>query len=255
MTIPQRMHDVTDERSSADRTSVKIGTACVIIGSLTVFAARATHGDLPTDTGANTLSYVASYPIYHIVHLVANLGVLIWAVGLYALSSSFKQPVAQAIGRIATAAAIIGAAVYIVDFSIDGYALASLADRWQDASQAERADLAFGSELVETALGGISLGSLLILWGVVPTLDGVALAREGYSRWLSGTGVIIGVAMFSTAVAQFVVSVQQTGETALGLAVYAIIPLAALLWSAFLGIAIWQRTRVGITVAVAAGRC
>ena len=239
-----------EEESAVRRLGLKIGAASVILGGLVVFVARAAHGDLPTDTGANALSYVADFPIYHIAHLAANLGVLLWAAGFYALSSSLSDRTARAVGRVASAAVLIGAAVYIVDFSIDGYALSSFANLWVDASPAERGLLAFGAEVVKTALGGISLSSLLILWGVAPMLYGVAARREGYPRWLSWSGVTIGATMFATAVAQFVVSTNQTEETTLGLVVYAGLPLLALLWSMVLGAVMWRRTPVDRSIPV-----
>jgi hypothetical protein len=142
---------------------LRIGAVCVIVGSVAVFAFRAAHGDLPTDTGEAALSYVASYPIYPYVHLGANLGVLVWAVGLVALSSSLTHRVAWAVGCLGAASTLVGAAVYIVDFSVDGYALRTLVNEWAIASPSERAGLELATYAVLVALGGVSLSSIIIL--------------------------------------------------------------------------------------------
>ena len=65
-----------------EQLSLRIGAVCVIIGSVAVVAFRTAHGDLPTGTGEDTLVYVASHPIYPLVHLGDWLGVLLWAGGL-----------------------------------------------------------------------------------------------------------------------------------------------------------------------------
>jgi hypothetical protein len=171
-------------RLTREQLLLRIGAVSVIVGSVAVFAFRGLHGDLPTDTGEAALRYVASYPLYHVIHLGANLGVLLWAVGLAALSSSLTHRVAWAVGRLGAASVLVGAAIYIVDFSVDGYALRQLSDAWAVASPSEQASLEVATRAVLVALGGVSLSSIIILWGVTPVLYGVAVAREGYPSWL-----------------------------------------------------------------------
>ena len=215
---------------------VRIGAVGVILGSVAVFAFRGLHGDLPTDEGgAAALEHVLEHLNYALVHLGANLGVLLWAVGLSALSSSLTHRVAWAIGRLGAASALVGAAIYIVDFSIDGFALRNLADMWAAASPAERADLEFATVLATTILGGVSLSSIIILWGVTPVLYGVAVAREGYPSWLGWAGVMVGAAVFASGIGQFL-----WPGFVLGLVVYAGLPLVVQLWSLALGIAMWR---------------
>lgn len=81
---------------------------------------------------------------------------------------------------------LVGAAVHIVDFSIDGYALSTLADTWAVASSSERPDLEFGARLALVIIGGPSTVALIILWGSTLILYGLAVKMEGYSRWLDG---------------------------------------------------------------------
>ena len=48
---------------------LRIGAVCLILGSVCVFVSRIAHGDLPTDTGEAALRFVASRPLYPLVHL------------------------------------------------------------------------------------------------------------------------------------------------------------------------------------------
>lgn len=226
-----------DERpATGDHALLRLGAVCAILGSVVVFAARAAHGDLPTDVGADALGHVAAHPNYVLVHLSANLGVLAWAGGLVLLASSLRHHLASAVGRLGAASALVGAAVYLVDFSVDGYALRDLANTWLAASAAERADIEAAALVVLVALGGPSLSAILTMWGVAVAVYAVAVTLEGYPRWLGWTGVIVGAAIFVTGIAQFL----QPGFV-LGLVVYAALPLVAQLWSVALGAAMWRR--------------
>ncbi len=116
-----------ERQLTREQVLLRIGAVCLVVGSVLVVVFRTLHGDLPTDTGEAALSYVASYPIYPLVHLVDVLGFLVFAGGLVALSGSLTHRVAWAIGRLGVASVLVGAAVHIVDFSIDGFGLPMLA--------------------------------------------------------------------------------------------------------------------------------
>jgi hypothetical protein len=81
-----------------EQMSLRIGAVCVVVGSVVVLVFRTfLHGDLPTDTGEAAPSYVASHPLYSLVHLGGWLGVLVWAGGLVALSGSLTHRAAWAV--------------------------------------------------------------------------------------------------------------------------------------------------------------
>lgn len=219
-----------------DQRFLRIGALCVIVGSVAVFVFRAAHGDLPTGTPEAALRFVASHPNYRGVHLGANLGVLVWVGGLVALASALTQPVAWFLGRLGVASALVGAAIYIVDFTIDGFGLNLLADTWVATSPAGQADAERIVEVAFVVLWGTSLISISILWGVTLVLFGLAVAREGYPSWLGWTGLVVGTATFAALTTQLL----QPGLVP-GLLVYAALPSAAQLWSLALGIAMWRR--------------
>ncbi len=173
--------------TTRERISLRIGAVCVVVGSVIAFVFRTfLHGDLLTHTGEAALSHVAFRPIYPLVHLGAVLDVLLWAGGLVALSGSLTHLVEWAICRLPAASVLVGAAVHIAEFSIDGYALPTLADAWAVASPSQRPDLKFGARLALVVIGGSSMVALIILWGSTLILYGLAVKKEGYSVWLGG---------------------------------------------------------------------
>ena len=215
---------------------LRIGAVCVVVGSVIVLAFRIAHGDLPTDTGEAALSYVASYPIYALVHLGDVLGVLVWAGGLVALSGALTHRVAWAVGRLGAASVLVGAAVHIAEFSIDGYALPTLAETWAVASPSERPDLEFGARLVLVAIGGPSTIALIMLWGSTLVLYGLAVKKEGYSSWLGWTGVITGAVIAVLGTIQFL-----KPNIFPGALFYGGGTLVSQLWTVVLGVAMWRR--------------
>lgn len=215
---------------------LRIGAVCVIVGSVAVFVFRAAHGDLPTDVPVAALPYIASQPNYAGVHLGVILGVLVWVGGFVALSSTLTHPVAWALGRLGAASALVGTAIFVVDFSIDGFAGRALADAWASASPSGRADLEHATDIVLTILGGTSLTSIAILWDLPLILFGRAVAPEGYPFWLGWTGSVVGAATFAAATAQFL----HPGLLP-GVLIYGPLVFIVQLWSLALGVASWRR--------------
>ena len=79
---------------------------------------------------------------------------LVWTGGLAALSASLTDRTAWAIGRLGVVSVVLGAAVHIAEFSIEGDALPTLADTWATAAPADRASLEYGARLVLVAIVG-----------------------------------------------------------------------------------------------------
>ena len=217
--------------------SLKLGALLLVVGSVGVFGFRIAHGDLPTDTGEAALSYVAAYPIYPFVHLGDWLSVLVWTGGLIALSASLTRPEAVLLGRLGAASVLIGAAVHITEFSIDGYALSTLAGTWATAAPSERAGLEAGARLALVVLGGPSTSALVILWGVTLPLYGLAVRQEGYPAWLGWAGVVVGAVIFVLGVVQFV----RPNVVFNGTILYGGGTVVSQLWTLIVGLAMWRR--------------
>lgn len=75
-------------------------------------------------------------------------------------SGSLERPAARAIGWLGAANALVGAAVHITEFSVDGYALPTLAHEWASAAVSQRPDLEYGARLALIIIGAL----LRALW-------------------------------------------------------------------------------------------
>jgi hypothetical protein len=215
---------------------LRIGAACVVVGSILILVFRTAHGDLPTETGEAALSYVAARPIYPLIHLGDVLGFLVFAGGLVALSGSLTHRVAWAIGRLGVASVLVGAAVHIVDFSIDGFGVPMLANAWAVASPSERPSLELGARVVLAVIGGPSVIALTFVWGSTLALYGLAVKKEDYSSWLGWTGVILGAAIFAMGTIFYL-----KPNIYPGVLLYGGGTLVAHMWAIVLGIAMWRR--------------
>ena len=216
---------------------LRMGAACLILGSVSVLGFRLAHGDLPTDTGEAALSFVAAHPLYPLLHLGDWLGVLVWAVGLVALSGSLIRPSAWALGRLGAASVLIGAAVHIAEFSVDGYALPTLAGTWATAAPLERQSLESGARLALVVIGGPSTSALVILWGTTLALYGLAVNQEGYASWLGWTGSILGAVIVALGTVQYL----KPNVVFPGVLLYGGGTVVSQLWSLVLGVAMWRR--------------
>ena len=130
---------------------------------------------------------------------------------------------------------LVGAAVHIAEFSVDGYALPTPAETWALASPSERPDLEFGARLVLVAIGGPFTIALIMLWGSTLVLYGLAVKKEGYSIWLGWTGVITGAVITVLGTIQFLKPNIFPGALLYGGT------LVSQLWTVFLGVAMWRR--------------
>jgi hypothetical protein len=214
---------------------LRIGAIALVVGSIVVFVCRGLHGDLPAADAAAALAFIAARPIYAVVHLGAVLGVVVWVAGLVALANTLAAPAAAVLGRLGAAVALVGAAVYTVDFSIDGFAGRALAEQWIAASPAGRADLELAATTAFQMLRGTSLTAIIILWGLPLILFGLASVLEGYAPWLGWTGVAIGGVTFIATVAEFL-----WPDSIPGVWIYGGLVSLVQIWTAALGVALWR---------------
>lgn len=231
-----------------ERLSLRIGAVCLAVGSVAVFVFRAAHGDLPAGVPEAALRFISSRPYYAWVHLGTVLGVVAWVGGLVALSDSLTHRAARTLGRLGAASALVGSAVFVVDFSIDGFAGRALADAWAAAPPAGQEDLVRAADTVFKGLGGTSLTSIAVLWGLPPILFGRAVMLEGYSYWLGWAGSAVGAATFAAATAQFL-----HPDIISGFLIYGPLVFVVQLWSFALGVAMWHRA--GAPAGTAADVC
>jgi hypothetical protein len=217
--------------------ALKLGAACAVLGGLAIAGFRLLHGDLPAGDAPAALAFITRHPFYAGIHIGTVLGVLVWVGGIVALSGTITNGLAGLLGRLATASVLVGAAVFIVDFSIDGVAGQDLATTWAAAAPADRPELELAARTAFTILRGTSLTSILILWGVPLLLLGRALLLEAYPAWLGWTGLTAGAATILAALALLLREDLFPGVLLYGLLISVLVPL----WSVALGLAMWRR--------------
>lgn len=227
----------TTPQATTNPAALKLAAGCLVLGALAVAGFRLSHGDLPAADAPAALAFITRHPFYAGIHIGTILGVLVWAGGIVALSGTLTSGQAGILGRVGTASVLVGAAVFIVDFSIDGVAGQDLATAWQAAPPAERPELELAARTAFTILRGTSLTSILILWGIPLLLLGRALLLEAYPAWLSWTGMAIGAVIIPAALALLLREDLFPGVLLYGLLISILVPL----WSLALGLAMWRR--------------
>lgn len=180
--------DTTERHATARMTTTLVAT-----GATLVLAAGAAHGDLPESSGEAALRFVASHPAYALVHFVSILGGVLWAVGLRGYPQSLDDPRARVVASWASGSALVGASVLAVQFSLDGFGLPAVADRFAGADPATQAMLGDVAEITADALVGLALLWVILLYGVTICLLAAAdLLEPDIVRWVPVAGVAIG---------------------------------------------------------------
>jgi hypothetical protein len=230
-----------ERRDTAHRAALGPAGACTIIGSLTVFGFRLAHGDAPAADPEAQLRFITDHPAYAGVHLGTILGVLLWTAGLVLLAGTLTHPFARLLGRLGTACVLVGAAIFITDFTIDGVAGQDLARAWSAAAPGDKADMVLAARTASAMLRGTSLISILVLWGVPLLLFGRAVSLEGYPAWLGWTGLASGAATVLGATALLLRPDLFPGVLVYGLLASVVVQL----WSLVLGVVMWRRAGAG----------
>jgi hypothetical protein len=225
-----------EQQLRVDPAVLRLGAVCVILGGIAVFGFRLAHGDLPAARPEAALRFITAHPAYAGVHLGAIGGVLVWGGGLITLSGTLGHRFARVLGRLGAASVLVGAAIFIVDFSIDGVAGQALAKAWAAAPPPGRADLVRAADTAFTMLRGTSLTSVAILWGLPLVLFGQAVLLEGYPSWLGWTGLAVGAA---TIVGATTLALQP--DLFPGVLLYGLLVSVVQLWSLTLGTLMWRR--------------
>jgi hypothetical protein len=156
------------------RPVAQVGPVFLIVGGAAGLIGGATHGDLPEDSGAAALQFVADHPAYALVHIVSILGAVLWSIGLAGRCVDRATPTGRWPAAAAGHAALAGAAVMAVQFSIDGIGMTALAALWSEPG-ASRETFEAIAEIAPAALVGTALTWVVILYGLAPILAGSSL--------------------------------------------------------------------------------
>ncbi|MGH7607390.1 MAG: hypothetical protein ACREME_08625 [Gemmatimonadales bacterium] len=232
---------ISDAHTLERAAARKLGGALALVGALVYLAGLLWHGDLPDATTAMALAHVAERPDWHLIHLLAIGGALLWVGAFAAVAHALPAGVGRLLARLAVLAIAVGAAVFIVHYSIDGYRLKHIADAWRAATGAEREALLRVAQTLLGILGGTFRSYIMCLYGLPFILLGLAIARSAlYPAWFGWVAVVAGSGALVTGAVQFLGGNLIPFPVLFGACV---IPLN--IWLAALGVLTWRRGATG----------
>ena len=231
------MREGTNQEERHERTLLRLGAVSAVLGTLANVVASAGHGDLP-ETGTHAaLSFVAERDTWSLVHLTSIFAVLLWLVAFVALSGSMSRGASWLLARFGIASILVGAAVHVVFFSIDGYALKGTADAWAAASGSERESLLRAGDLVLLLQESQFVSAIILVLGLPFLLFGLSVAfSSAYPTWLGWVGATAGAGALFTGVTRFV-RLELVPDPVL----FGVFGMGVSLWMAAIGTLMWKR--------------
>ena len=173
----------------------RIGAVCAIVGSILNLVANLLH---PKDLVAydstahfRTIAADSSWSLDHFLFVVVA-AITLW--GLIALSDSLLKTRGAFMARLAAHMAIIGTALMVIFFVVDGFGMKAIAEVWQNAPAAEAVPALYSALLMSKL--GLGTGSAYQVWylGLLPILFSIAMLQGGtFPRWISFIAMLGGV--------------------------------------------------------------
>lgn len=134
--------------------------------------------------------------------LLLIASVLLVTAGLVDVSHRLAELGAPALGRLSAGASVVGGALAVLQFAVDGYALKQAAHIFVTApDDANRFGAFYSTAAVDRVSAAMFSTWTLILLGLVPLLLASAMWSTGtFPRWLSVVGALGGSACAATAI-------------------------------------------------------
>ncbi|HEX2175425.1 MAG TPA: hypothetical protein VHG70_05905 [Nocardioidaceae bacterium] len=214
-----------------------VGAVCAVVGSVGYVVALLLHGDLPDQTTRSVLAFIAGRAwAFH--HLLIVFCLMLWVAALGALAHALVDSLSWVLGRLGTGAAVLGLAVLLWHYNIDGPALEQVADAWAGAEGTARAvELERGAVLLAATSGMFPLYVALLL-GLPFVLFGVAVAGDRqFPTWLGWAGAGAGGLALAVGATNF------AGTGVLPMQLFVVSALVLSLWMFALGLWMWRRAR------------
>ncbi|WP_046471442.1 hypothetical protein [Allosalinactinospora lopnorensis] len=184
-------------------TYLRVGAGCALVGTLGYLVAFLLHGDLPDETMESMLTHIAGRP-WALHHFLIVCCFLLWLAALSGLAHSLTRAGAWVLGRLGLGAALLGMAVLLWHYNIDGPALESVADAWIDAEGAEQVALLERGTTLAQATDAMFPLYVTLLLGLPFVLFGLALVLDKeYPSWLGWLAVAAGGLAFTVGAGNF----------------------------------------------------
>ena len=153
------------------------------------------------------LQHVSHNENWQLIHISTILSVLLWVVAFFCLAHSVHtRAAASMFGKLSVASITIGAAIFAVDYAIDGHTFPALARAYEAASSStdkERIYSAFYT--LFSGLGATFPLYIGFLFGLPFLLAGIAVScSKLFPRWLGWIAVIGGLGNFIAGFTMFI---------------------------------------------------
>jgi hypothetical protein len=184
-------------------TYLRVGGVSAIVGTLGYLVAFVLHGDLPDQTTESLLTFIAGRP-WALHHLLIVFCFLLWLAALSGLAYSLTGATAWVLGKLGQTTAVLGMAVLLWHYNIDGPALEHVADAWMGAEGAEKSVLLERGAILTEATSGMFPLYVALLLGLPFVLFGLAVvSSDEYPSWLGWIGAAAGALAFVVGSANF----------------------------------------------------
>lgn len=248
MTQIQMTSDLETTLRERRATYLRAGAACALVGTLGYIVAFVLHGDLPDQTTQSLLTFIADRP-WALHHLLIELCFLLWLAALSALAYSFASATSWVLGRLGQMIAVLGMAVLLWHYNIDGPALENIADAWTQAQGAEKTMLLERGAILTEATSAMFPLYVALLLGLPFVLFGLAVvASDDYPSWVGWIGAAAGTMAFIVGSSNF------AGFDLLPMNLFVLPVLFLDLWMLIVGWLMWRRAAVDTTPRRADGR-
>jgi hypothetical protein len=215
---------------------LRIGAACAIVGAVVSVAAGTGFGNRTTTwETARLLSYLAARPAWYwpLVHLGFITGAVLWVIAFRIIADTLPDGLSRSLGRLATVTIIFGAAIHIIDSSIDGVGLSAIARSWAAAPAADQPVILRTAAAVVDMVEGVWASVIALFHGLPFALIGAAaLISRRYPAWLGWVGIAGGIGSLVLGVLMFL------GTQVM---LYIAGAIVVSVWMVAMGFLLWQR--------------
>jgi len=163
---------------------------CGLVGAALAIFGNIAHPTMPTD-GRAALLIVCGHSAWTWIHFAVIVAAVLTLLGLRGFVALVRDAVPA---RLGYTVAMVGAAVLIVAFGIDGFTTKAVSDSWAVADPADKPTLLLIGHSIELLHTGLFYLWLPLFLGAPPLLLGFAFWGEGRGRILGIWGIATGLA-------------------------------------------------------------
>lgn len=223
-----------------ERSTLRAAAWCALIGTLAYLALTLVHGFLP-GTAHQLVGHVLARD-WRAIHLATILALLLWVIAFTSVGSLITTGPGALLARCARPLLTIAFTVFAIDFALDGFGFAQLAEGATHGEHADRAQAMAGLELMFRAVVGSTTMLVQVLFGLSFAVWALVLWRAGRApRWLCGFGLVAAGGWFLGGCLMFL------RVPGIGFPVVAPIAGFTQLWVLGLGIVWWRQSSGSVT--------